>query len=95
MLLGALLREGGVNKVFFFRGSGEEALCEIEELEGGGFRVLQVCEGDPNLKVRCHVCGGWNLITRVKFVNLDGWDFVPICSEECYLAFNLKGRRNK
>ena len=79
-----------MKEVFYFRGSGEEALCEIEELEDGGFRVLQVCEGDPNLKVRCHVCGGWKLITRVKFVNLNGWDFVPICSEECYLACMLR-----
>ena len=80
-------------RVFFEDG---EEVCELEELGEGRFRVVKVCGEKQEIKMPCFVCGVRKPITEMwSFVELDGWRMFPFCSEECYLAFNLKRRRDK
>jgi len=75
---------------FYFEDCGETASCEIEELEGDWFRIVKVYRNEAGLKVRCRVCGSWKSIREVRYLGLDGWRLVPICSEECYLALCIR-----
>ena len=69
----------------------DEVMLKWEEKR---VRIIEFLSGATRLEIQCWVCGRWKPLDKMKYVCLDKKTFVPVCGEECRLAFCL-GREEK